>query len=196
MIRPHGPNCWKGLGAFKLLVRLKIRREKINFVMSTVKKPNENCQSKNRVYHEFWKEIWISITRCYYSLSGNGCPSGLELGFSMDLIILCFGLDSSSLSICHKSSLFTMFRRTPVFKTISVQFGGYSSTNPDSFSDTRNLNIFDDLCMQFNPNWESRIYPLIPVVSLILFIKDTKAKVNWNCFILFLYGIYLLSGSN
>ena len=39
MIRPHGPNCWKGLGAFKLLVRLKIRRENINFVMSTVKNP-------------------------------------------------------------------------------------------------------------------------------------------------------------
>ena len=30
MMRPHGPNCWKGLGAFKDLVLLK-NRDKINY---------------------------------------------------------------------------------------------------------------------------------------------------------------------
>ena len=106
--------------------------------ISIEKRGNGNIMSSEKKY-EF-------KLRCYYSLSGNGCPSGLELGFSNDLIILCFGLDSSSLSICHKSSLFTMFRRTPVFKTISVQFDGYSLTHRNSFLDTRNFYIFDDLC--------------------------------------------------
>ena len=46
MIRPHGPNCWKGLGAFKLLVRLKIRRKKINFVKRVRLKHNENINRK------------------------------------------------------------------------------------------------------------------------------------------------------
>jgi hypothetical protein len=28
MIRPHGPNCWKGLGALRERVRLKQKKQK------------------------------------------------------------------------------------------------------------------------------------------------------------------------
>lgn len=127
MIRPHGPNCWNGDGAFKLRVRLRIEQMIKNSQLFACYWHDQTCDfTSNILYFFFFRNsvfataivflsyitTWEHVVpdqlfscRCRHSVSlhirRNSCSNSLHDPFEYYCSFLMFRTEKRSWFVCE-----------------------------------------------------------------------------------------------